>query len=334
MKKINKLILKSALSILLINVFSDKPIFSQCKPWSGPAQPDSNDLLGDKIVCIDNSTLNYSVKSDGGYYGWSITGNCKNRYPTNKNFNFAVSSREIVKVHEAVCSIYPEYSESSLAKEKKQTAEEYMTKGFNKLSFDDYGQAFEYFNKAIDSDPEFYDVYPVMIQANIFRLMDYEEALLNLNLLIGNELKLNANKYFGYEFKEKKFYTNYLRGFSKSELQDYKGAISDYKKVIDHYRNLSNIPNGWNQTNILAQSYYGTGVAKFNIMDFSGAIDSFSEAIKIDPNYSQAYYARGFAKLEMRDIDGGCSDSEIAFKKGYKALGLDSLGEIGVSLCF
>lgn len=112
MKKINKLILKSALSILLINVFSDKPIFSQCKPWSGPAQPDSNDLLGDKIVCIDNSTLNYSVESDGAYYGWSITGNCKNRNPTNKNFMFAVASSEIDKVHQAVCSIYPEYQDS------------------------------------------------------------------------------------------------------------------------------------------------------------------------------------------------------------------------------
>ena len=112
MKKINKLILKSALSILLINVFSDKPIFSQCKPWSGPAQPDSYDLLGDKIVCIDNSTLNYSVESGGPSIGWSITGNCKNSSPTNKNFMFAVAIGEIDRVHQAVCSIYPEYQDS------------------------------------------------------------------------------------------------------------------------------------------------------------------------------------------------------------------------------
>ena len=218
-------------------------------------------------------------------------------------------------------------------KEKKQTAEKNEER--NRLNNGDFGQAFEYFNKAIDSDPEFYDVYPPMIWAKIFELKDYKGAIQNLNLLIGNESKLNnLDTGESYYFKEVKFFTNYLRGFSKSELQDYEGAIADYKTVIDHYRDLSNVPLGFAQnTNILAQSYYGIGIAKFNMM-VGGAIDSFSEAIKIDPNYSQAYYARGFAKLEKKDIDGGCSDSEIAFKKGYKAIGIDSLGEIGVSLCF
>ena len=317
MKHLLNLLIKAGLISTIFNLISHKPAFAKCIKY------------GNLDVCRNLSSGDYTIEGPE----WSISGNCKKDKPNKLIIkgNSPSTDSTLQAWHDISCS------ESFLIKAKKQTAEEYMQKGINKLNFEDYGQAFEYFNKAIDSDPEFYDVYPPMIWANIFDLMDYEEAIQNLNLLIGNESKLNNNveNTGSYLINGNKFFTYYLRGFSKSELQDYESAIADYKKVIDHYRNLSNVPLGWTQnTNILAQSYYGIGVAKFNMMDFSGAIDSFSEAIKIDPNYSQAYYARGFAKLEKKDIDGGCSDSEIAFKKGYKAIGLDSLGEIGVNLCF
>ena len=40
-------------------------------------------------------------------------------------------------------------------------------------------------------------------------------------------------------------------------------------------------------------AYFNRGVAKEKLKDYQGAISDYSEAIRIDPNYTDAYYNRG-----------------------------------------
>ena len=48
--------------------------------------------------------------------------------------------------------------------------------------------------------------------------------------------------------------------------------------------------------------------------DKQGAIDDYTQAIKINPNYAQAYYGRGFVRNELRDKQGAIDDYNQAIK--------------------
>ena len=71
------------------------------------------------------------------------------------------------------------------------------------------------------------------------------------------------------------------RGYAKSHIGDYEGAITDFDRAIE-----LDPDDGW--------PYTYRGYSKMNIGDHEGAIIDFNRAVEIDPNdtYSQ----------EMRDL--------------------------------
>ncbi|MGB4205079.1 MAG: tetratricopeptide repeat protein [Bacteroidales bacterium] len=71
-----------------------------------------------------------------------------------------------------------------------------------------------------------------------------------------------------------------------------------------------------------AQAYTYRGSAKFDKGDLIGAHDDYTKAIEIDPTYAEPYDFRGRIKLIWSDEDGACED----FKKAY-ALGRPGMYE-------
>ncbi|MTJ21615.1 tetratricopeptide repeat protein, partial [Dolichospermum sp. UHCC 0352] len=63
-----------------------------------------------------------------------------------------------------------------------------------------------------------------------------------------------------------------------------------------------------------AQAYINWGVYKFALGDKQGAINDFTQAIKIDPNNALAYSIRGITKFVLGDKQGAISDSTQAIK--------------------
>jgi len=67
---------------------------------------------------------------------------------------------------------------------------------------------------------------------------------------------------------------------------------------------------------ILAQNnaldFINSGMEKANKGDFSGAIANFTEAVRINPNYSDAYYNRGLARAANQDLQGAIEDYTLA----------------------
>ncbi|MCX8194741.1 MAG: tetratricopeptide repeat protein [Candidatus Micrarchaeota archaeon] len=55
-------------------------------------------------------------------------------------------------------------------------------------------------------------------------------------------------------------------------------------------------------------SYSNRGVAKFSLGDYIGAIEDFTKAIELNPNYAEAYYNRGLAKVKLKDYDSAFID--------------------------
>ena len=94
-------------------------------------------------------------------------------------------------------------------------------------------------------------------------------------------------------------------GNQKLDLQDYKGAISDFTKAI-----------GINPKD--GDSYYNRGFAKENLEDYEGAISDYTKAIKINPEDGDIYYNRGIAKVNLEDFEGAISDYTKAIKINSK----------------
>ncbi|NEQ38188.1 MAG: tetratricopeptide repeat protein [Okeania sp. SIO3I5] len=95
----------------------------------------------------------------------------------------------------------------------------------------------------------------------------------------------------------------------------------DYQTAIQYFSRAIEINPNF------AEAYYGRGLAKFDLGNKEEAIADYSQALAINPNYIDAYLARGIAKLIVGDISGTITDShQIIMINGnyapaYKLLG-------------
>ena len=63
-------------------------------------------------------------------------------------------------------------------------------------------------------------------------------------------------------------------------------------------------------------AYYGRGNAYYNLGKYQLAIDDYSRAIRINPNYAGAYFNRGYAKKNFGKYY--CDDYKKACQLGTK----------------
>ena len=54
--------------------------------------------------------------------------------------------------------------------------------------------------------------------------------------------------------------------------------------------------------------YFDLGLKKVELGDYKGSIKSFSDAINVNPNYTNAWLNRGISKEKIGDMIGACAD--------------------------
>ena len=113
---------------------------------------------------------------------------------------------------------------------------------------------------------------------------------------LANQMMKNFNAKVYLEYVEK--------GKAKEELEDYKGAISDY--------NLAIKTDSTSET-----AYYLRGYSKAMLEDHSGAIEDHTKAIEIDPDFANAYYRRGYSKYLLGYSETACIDWKKATNLGH-----------------
>lgn len=131
---------------------------------------------------------------------------------------------------------------------------------------------------------------------------DFEFALTCLSEInrlepkIEKNYKLVSEQYPGFYF---------LRGFSKFNLKDFTGCISDMNKCLEYnYHDSVNI-------------FLFKARSKASLGDLYGAMTDINLAMNISPNSGPLYHLRGAFKLELGDKTGACLDWSRSGELGY-----------------
>lgn len=69
-----------------------------------------------------------------------------------------------------------------------------------------------------------------------------------------------------------------------------------------------------NKNQKLAEKYFNSGLANSKIGEIELAIEDYTQAIELKPEYAEAYYNRGGAWLRLGEWEKARSDLEIARK--------------------
>jgi len=59
---------------------------------------------------------------------------------------------------------------------------------------------------------------------------------------------------------------------------------------------------------------YISGLEKYRLLDFKGAIDDYNRAIESNPNHPWAYNSRGEAKRKLNDFNGAIANYSTAIE--------------------
>ena len=95
----------------------------------------------------------------------------------------------------------------------------------------------------------------------------------------------------------------YLRGRSKFELTDKRGAILDFDMAVS----LDPAKPAY---------YYYRGLAHHWLKHYSDAIENYDMAVKLNPDKMHYYLNRGYVKFLSDDIDDACYDFSKAGELG------------------
>lgn len=115
-------------------------------------------------------------------------------------------------------------------------------------------------------------------------------------------------------------------------------ARSDLAVAVEHCTRAigSRVFKGQN----LAPLYYNRGWARDELGDQAAAIEDYSRAIAIQPDYIPAYVARGYSHMGLGEIDAAIEDYSLVLRvdpdvfiaRFNRALALEQKGELAAAM--
>ncbi len=184
----------------------------------------------------------------------------------------------------------------------------YFKNASAKFSLKDYKGAITDINQALKLKNDYTEAYYV-------RAICYGE--------LGNIDKAAAdfNKVLSMDPNFQDAYVN--RAFYVKEPQkDYEGALADYNKFIEINRAGNN-----------AFAYSNRGFVKYNLGNYSDALDDINASLKIDPENSYAYKNMALIYIAMDSLDVACSNLSKALDLGYTTKFDDTVQRLILEYC-
>jgi tetratricopeptide (TPR) repeat protein len=223
-------------------------------------------------------------------------------------------------------------------KPEEVRAMSFFSDGSRKGKDGDYAGAVEDFTKSLD----------LMKNANTYAKRGYAYLMLgNYGAAIKDEtdaLTMDPSYLNAY----------FVRGLSRYETSDYKGAKQDLDLFLDRERTNPIAFNYMAALSFMNQDYKGSlenynevvrldpkypdiytnrGMMRHYNQDFKGAIQDYDEALKIDPANVTAYNNRGAAKMMLKDLEAALADFNKAISLSDKyADAYDNRGRVKQAL--
>ncbi|HKC66842.1 MAG TPA: tetratricopeptide repeat protein [Bacteroidia bacterium] len=86
-----------------------------------------------------------------------------------------------------------------------------------------------------------------------------------------------------------------------------------YRKAINYFTKAIKLNPNY------ADAYFERGQCMYSMSKKREAIEDYTKAIKLNTRYAaEAFYQRALCKFDLKDKDGGCTDLSNAFSLGYK----------------
>ena len=222
------------------------------------------------------------------------------------------------------CLLLAEVTNVCKHQKKLDSANAYIQRGQTCFKLEYWYRATKDFDRAIEIQPDNYVAY--YLRGSVYMLQNavknhYEKAISDYNRAI----QLQPNHTTSYVKLGKAYYM----------IGEYEKAIASYTKalqlepsevvVIGRGRLTSTLgqvqidDSNCNQaltcrgTNRYSDAviYYLRGSTYLRMRNFDGAIEDYTQAIQIDPNFSSAYRDRGFSYLANNNINSAIQDFEI-----------------------
>jgi tetratricopeptide (TPR) repeat protein len=229
--------------------------------------------------------------------------------------------------------------EQLLSGESTQDAEYFFKLAVQQISRSEYQHALINFQKALDLNPDYYEVYTIRYSLIYMPLGCYQEVIndcieaLRLQPDNAGVMAIRGWVYaqLGHHLEALRDYDLALiirpdleavymnRGVTRSVLGDHQGALSDCTKVIGFSTDNSlayivrskvyyDLGYTLQATNDFIKGYMLSGNQLLDSGDYVKAIESYTNVLKVDPNNSEAYNRRSTARSAIGDYQGARED--------------------------
>ena len=205
-----------------------------------------------------------------------------------------------------------------------ETAQEYIQKGTVLTITEQYDDAIDCFNKALDLDPN--NLSALISKGNTYELMEnYEEAskvydlvmetdvsdiydLMSKGYVLENHQRFDdALKTYNKALKSDKNNSNilFLKGSCLIKLQKHQEAVDTLDECIERYND-----NPYETIFELENAYHNKGVALHALEEDDEALEAFSLALGINPNYHYTYYEIGIIQEDRQKYESALKNYE------------------------
>ena len=185
------------------------------------------------------------------------------------------------------------------ANEGGQSARSYLAEGNKAFDDENFLDAVEKFTKAIEIDPENFELYLRRGNAKAEE-KDYENAIDDIKKAI--------------ELNPKNEDLHYRLGAIKSKSGDHNSAIQDFTKAIEINPN---------DLHSFAQRAY----AKNLLGNYQSALEDLNKAIEIDSDFPNSFYMRGLIKRKQGNHKEALEDYNLGMELVYEGIYLEPLNK-------
>jgi Tetratricopeptide repeat. len=197
-----------------------------------------------------------------------------------------------INTHFESINVYSEKIEQN-----ENNADYYFGRGIDLMLVQDFSEAINNFDNAINIDPSFTLAY-FNRAAVRYKQLEYELSNTAQDELVEMNVRLGSNNLLSSPVS------------SPSMTRERDNRSRTYDLIIKDYNKIIELEPGF------TFAYFNRANLRFLQRDFRTAITDYAEAIRRNPDFAEAYFNRGLARLSQGDTQSGIADLSKAGELG------------------